>query len=83
MSDLRTRAIEAKTLAENPIFCAILQEIEDAASVLFKNAHSDMITIGAAHEKIRAIQIIRDALTARIDAASFEEHQKGQHRGND
>lgn len=83
MSDVAHRAREAIELGENPIFCAILQEIEDAATVLFRNAQSDITQISRAHESVRAVQLIRDALTARIDAAKFEEHQKGQHRGSD
>lgn len=83
MSELQTRANEAKALASDPVFCAILQEITDAATALFASAHSDMVSISAAHEKIRAVQHIRDALTARIDAAKFEDHRKAQDRGYD
>jgi hypothetical protein len=78
---IQTRAREAKDLQENPVFCAILQEITDSALLLFANAQSDMVAISAAHEKIRAVQLIRDALTARIDAAKFEDHKKDRDRG--
>jgi hypothetical protein len=78
---IQTRAREAKDLQENPVFCAILQEITDSALLLFTNAQSDMVAISAAHEKIRAVQLIRDALTARIDAAKFEDYKKDRDRG--
>ncbi len=77
---VQTRAREAKDLQENPVFCAILQEISDSAVALFTSAQSDIVAISAAHEKIRAVQHIRDALTARINAAKFEDHKKDRDR---
>jgi hypothetical protein len=76
-----TRAQEAKDLRDNPVFCAILQEMTAEAVALFANAQSDIVAISAAHEKIRAVQHVRDALTARIDAAKFEDHKKDRDRG--
>jgi len=81
MTAAKTKALEAAELQQNPVFCAILQEIEDSAVLLFKSAQSDMVAISAAHEKIRAVQLVRDALTARIDAAKFEDHKKDRDRG--
>ena len=81
MTSIKTRALEASELQENPVFCAIFQEIEENAVLLFKNAQSDMVALSAAHDKIRAVQLVRDALTARIDAAKFEDHKKDRDRG--
>ena len=81
MTAIKTKAMEAIALQENPAFCAILQEIEESAVALFINAQSDMVALSAAHEKIRAVQLVRDALTARIDAAKVEDHRKDRDRG--
>jgi hypothetical protein len=57
-------------------------EIEASAVAVFRAAHSTPEQILAAHEKVRAVDVIRNAIKARIDSATFEQ-RKNQHRGSD
>jgi hypothetical protein len=80
MSEIKRRANEARELKEHHIFRAICAEIQEAAVDLFMNVNSDINTITQAHEKVRAISTFLDAIQARIDAETFEDKQKAQHR---
>jgi outer membrane protein TolC len=82
MSKAEQRAAEARTLQGNSTFNAILDEIREEAKQVFLNPHSTIETIGAAHDRVRAVQIILDAIQARLDAEAIEQ-KKGQHRGSD
>lgn len=85
MSDVMHNAEAAKRLVENADFTGICEEIRAEAAALFLNASSDMVAITKAHERVKAVQLFLDAMTARIDAAKIEERkkEKAQHRGND
>lgn len=74
-------AAEARVLLGNPTFQAVLEEIRQPAVQVFLNASSKPEAIAAAHDRVRAVQIILDALQTRLDAETIE--QKGQHRAND
>ncbi len=82
MSDTEIKAAEARRLSDDLCFQEIMGEIEASAVAVFQAAHSTPEQILAAHEKVRAVDVIRNAITARIDSATFEQ-RKNQHRGND
>ena len=82
MSDIEIRAAEARRLKDDACFQEIMREIEDGAIAVFRNPVSAPDEILAAHEKVRAADVIRNAIKARIDAETFEQ-RKNQHRGND
>lgn len=80
MQNVFEKAAEARALLEDSRLLAVFQEIEaDAVSVFMRAGASDD-EISAAHQKVRAVDVIRTAIQARIDKATFEQ-KKGQHRG--
>ncbi len=83
LSEIRRKANEARELQDNPIFKAVMQEMLDAAGELFFLANSGIEDLSRAHEGVRAVQKINDALQARIDAETFAIKAKGQDRGSD
>ena len=80
MDKIKARANEARDLQSHHVFIAVMGEITDAAVALFCDANSGIEAISQAHEKVRAVQLVRDALQARIDAEIVEDHRKAQHR---
>ena len=72
MSIIKQRASEAKTLLADHVFKAVIGEIRDDAVGVFLDATCDITRITAAHARVRAVQVILDALQARLDAEAVE-----------
>lgn len=83
MSEIKRRAMEARSLRDNPAFKAVIQEIRDSAGQVFFDPHADVEDLTKAHAKVRAVETFLDALQARIDAEAIEDKKKGLHRGSD
>jgi len=82
MSLIKQRASEAKTLLGDNVFKAVIAEIRDDAVGVFLDANCDITRIAAAHASVRAVQVILDALQARLDAEAVEAKQD-RDRAND
>ena len=82
MSLIKQRASEARSLLADHIFQAVIGEIRDDAVGVFLNAACDINRVAAAHESVRAVQLILDALQARLDAEAVEIKQD-RDRAND
>ncbi len=82
MSLIKQRASEARSLLADHIFQAVIGEIRDDAVGVFLNAACDINRVAAAHESVRAVQLILDALQARLDAEIVEAKQD-RDRAND
>ncbi len=82
MSLIKQRASEAKTLLADHVFKAVIGEIRDDAVGVFLDATCDITRITAAHASVRAVQVILDALQARLDAEAVEAKQD-RDRAND
>ena len=82
MSLIKQRASEAKTLLADHVFKAVIGEIRDDAVGVFLYATCDITRIAAAHASVRAVQVILDALQARLDAEAVEAKQD-RDRAND
>lgn len=82
MSLIKQRASEAKTLLADHVFRAVIGEIRDDAVGVFLDATCDITRITAAHASVRAVQVILDALQARLDAEAVEAKQD-RDRAND
>lgn len=82
MTDISQRAAEARTLLGNSTFQSVLAEIREDATRVFLNSASPIESIAAAHDRVRAVQTILDAIQARLDAETYEQ-RKGRHRVND
>ena len=82
MSLIKQRASEAKTLLADHVFKAVIGEIRDDAVGVFLDATCDITRIAAAHASVRAVQVILDALQARLDAETVEAKQD-RDRAND
>lgn len=82
MSLIKQRASEAKTLLADHVFNAVISEIRDDAVGVFLDATCDITRITAAHASVRAVQVILDALQARLDAEAVEAKQD-RDRAND
>lgn len=83
MSTVKQKAFEARSLLNDPAFQNIMEEIRSDAVGVFLDATCDIDRIAGAHERVRSVQIILDALQARIDAESIEDKKEGQHRASD
>ena len=83
MSDIQLRAAEAQALQDFDAFKAVSNDIEKDAVTAFLDPLATTAGIEAAHEKVRAVNVFRAAIQARIDAATFEKRKKDkdQHRG--
>jgi len=79
---IKQRASEAKTLLADHVFKAVIGEIRDDAVGVFLDATCDITRITAAHASVRAVQVILDALQARLDAEAVEAKQD-RDRAND
>ena len=82
MSKITERAAEARALMADAVFQAVCAEILEDAVLAFKRPTAAPADLTAAHEKVRAVSIIQDALQVRLDAEAFEK-KKEQHRAND
>jgi hypothetical protein len=82
LSLIKQRASEAKTLLADHVFKAVISEIRDDAVGVFLDATCDITRITAAHASVRAVQVILDALQARLDAEAVEAKQD-RDRAND
>ncbi|CAB5222822.1 hypothetical protein UFOVP373_34 [uncultured Caudovirales phage] len=82
MSLIKQRASEARSLLADHVFQAVIGEIRDDAVGVFLNAACDINRVAAAHENVRAVQLILDALQARLDAEIVEAKQD-RDRAND
>lgn len=82
MSEIKRKASEARTLMADHVFQSVIGEIRDDAVGVFLNSACDINKLAAAHERVRAVQTILDALQARIDAEAFEA-KKDRDRAND
>jgi hypothetical protein len=82
LSLIKQRASEAKTLLADHVFNAVISEIRDDAVGVFLDATCDITRITAAHASVRAVQVILDALQARLDAEAVEAKQD-RDRAND
>lgn len=82
MSLIKQRASEARHLLADHVFKAVVGEIRDEAVGVFLDATCDISRITAAHENVRAVQTILDALQARLDAEAVELKQD-RDRAND
>jgi len=82
LSEIKRKASEARALLADHVFQGVIGEIRDDAVGVFLNATCDMNVIAAAHERVRAVQTILDALQARIDAEAVELKQD-RDRAND
>jgi hypothetical protein len=60
----------------------VIGEIRDDAVGVFLDATCDITRIAAAHASVRAVQVILDALQARLDAEAVEAKQD-RDRAND
>lgn len=82
MSRVNEKAGEAHRLLNDEAFLSLIEEIRTSAMEVFLNANCDIDQISKAHEKVRATQIILDALQERLNAKLVED-KKDRHRGND
>lgn len=65
-------------------FRSVLDAIQDAAVLVFKDATATMPGIEAAHRKVQAVQLILDELQSRVTAGAIQaKRDEAQHRGND
>lgn len=82
MSEIKRKASEARVLLADHVFQSVIGEIRDEAVGLFLDASCDINRLAAAHESVRAVQIILDALQSRIDAEAVQLKQD-RDRAND
>lgn len=83
MSTVKQKALEARVLLNDPAFQNVMEEIRSEAVGVFLDASCDISRITSAHERVRSVQIVLDALQARIDAESIADKKEGQHRASD
>lgn len=82
MSEATRKAGEARALIADPVFAAVVKEIQEDAISAFLRPSATPADIEAAHQKVRAIATIQTALQRRIDDEAVEQ-KKDQHRGSD
>lgn len=83
MSDVNDRAAKAAFLLRDETFRSVIDEIQELAVAVFTNPAADNTALAQAHEKIRAVHTILDALQARVNAKVIKDKKEGLHRGND
>lgn len=83
MSSTYEKAEAASELQKNPTFVGVIGEIRQGAINTFvdPNATPEMIT--AAHDKIKAIETVLNALQARITEQAFKAKKEKQNHGYD
>lgn len=82
MTKSTERAAEARSLLGSQSFASITEEIRQEATQVFLSPHSTVEQRESAHDRVRAVQIILDAIQSRLDAETIEQ-KKERHRGND
>lgn len=82
MSKITERAAEARALSANAALQNVIADIREDAVQVFLNTSSTVEQREAAHDRVRAVQTILDAIQARVDAEKIEQ-KRDQHRGND
>lgn len=80
--DVSQKAAEARTLLASQAFQAIVEDIRGDAVKVFLRSEANADEISAAHDRVRAVQFILDAIQARLNAEAIQE-KRNQHRGND
>jgi hypothetical protein len=82
MAVVKQQALEARELLNNPAFQSLMEEIRSDAVGVFLDASCDITRITSAHDNVRAVQTIFDALQARLDAEAIED-KKDRDRASD
>jgi hypothetical protein len=75
------RAEEARRLMADEGLMSVFQDIRADAAGVFLSPAATPEQIAAAHEKVRAVEFIQNALTARITDETFEQRKGNQDRG--
>lgn len=83
MSQIRSKAVAARALLADPQFTELLADMRKEAVDLFLQSSRDIDAVKKAMELARAVEIVQDALTARIDAETMMDRKQDQHRVND
>jgi len=83
--NVKQRALEARQLFENPIFIGLLDDVLADATELFLNPSCDNVRLSEAHERVRAVNIVKATLQSRLsdEAVHDKQQEKAQHRGSD
>lgn len=79
--DTFERADEARRLLADEGLLSVLNDIRQSAAEVFLHPAATPEDIAAAHEKVRAVEFIRNALQSRITDETFEQRKRDQHRG--
>jgi hypothetical protein len=82
MAVIKQKALEARELLNNLAFQGLMEEIRSDAVGVFLDASCDITRIASAHDRVRAVQTILDALQARLDAEVIED-KKDRDRASD
>ena len=82
MATVKQKALEARELLNSPAFNSLMEEIRSDAVGVFLDASCDITRIASAHDNVRAVQTIFDALQARLDAEAIKD-KKDRDRASD
>ena len=82
MATVKQKALEARELLNSPAFNSLMEEIRSDAVGVFLDASCDITRIASAHDSVRAVQTILDALQARLDAEAIKD-KKDRDRASD
>lgn len=74
------RAEEARRLLADEGLLSVLSDIQRDAAEVFLRPQSSLEEIATAHEMVRAVDVLRTALQARITDETIE-RKRDQHRG--
>lgn len=72
-------ANEARELKDSAAFQSVMDEIVTNATKLFLDANCDTTTLSKAHEGVRAVQHVMDAIQSRLTAETMAK-KRDQHR---
>jgi len=75
------RAAEARRLLADDGLLSVFDDIRQDAAGVFLSPSATPESITAAHEMVRAVEFIRNALAARITEETIEKRKGNQHRG--
>ncbi len=78
---IEQRASEARRLLADDGLLSVFNDIRSDAASVFLRPSATPDEISAAHEKVRAVEFIQNALQARITEETFEQRKGNQHRG--
>jgi hypothetical protein len=82
MAVTKQKALEARELLNSSAFQGLMEDIRSDAVGVFLDASCDIDRITSAHDHVRAVQTIFDALQSRLDAEAIED-KKDRDRVND